>query len=57
MTRGAARFPAIVIALAAAATLAGCQTASDMLEGKKVDYKSAGSLPPSWSATGCSAGS
>jgi outer membrane protein assembly factor BamC len=25
---------------------AGCQTTTDILEGKKVDYKSAGSLPP-----------
>ncbi|MBI2752952.1 MAG: outer membrane protein assembly factor BamC [Betaproteobacteria bacterium] len=34
-------------ALAAAAlALGGCSTATDILEGKKVDYKSAGSLPP-----------
>ena len=34
------------LALIAAATLAGCNTASTLLEGKKVDYKSAGQLPP-----------
>ena len=28
-----------------AATLAGCTMSSDLLEGKKVDYKSAGQLP------------
>jgi outer membrane protein assembly factor BamC len=26
--------------------LAGCQTASDFLEGRKIDYKSAGTVPP-----------
>ena len=31
---------------AAALALGGCSTATDILEGKKVDYKSAGSLPP-----------
>ena len=31
---------------AVALALGGCSTATDILEGKKVDYKSAGSLPP-----------
>jgi len=30
----------------AALALAACSTATDLLEGKKIDYKSAGSLPP-----------
>lgn len=34
------------LALAAGLALAGCSTTTDLLEGKKVDYKSAGSLPP-----------
>jgi len=46
MTRMGARFPAVVFALAAAAGLAGCETTTNLLEGKKVDYKSAGQLPP-----------
>ena len=29
----------------AAVTLAGCTMSSDILEGKKIDYKSAGTLP------------
>ncbi len=33
-------------AIAAAALLGACQTATELLEGKKVDYKSAGQLPP-----------
>jgi len=33
------------LTLAAAAALAGCTISSDMLEGKKIDYKSAGTLP------------
>ncbi|HLX81078.1 MAG TPA: outer membrane protein assembly factor BamC [Burkholderiales bacterium] len=33
------------VALAALASLGACSTASDLLEGKKVDYKSAGQLP------------
>jgi outer membrane protein assembly factor BamC len=33
------------LTLAAAAALAGCTISSDMLEGKKIDYKSAGQLP------------
>ena len=33
-------------ALLLAAVLAGCSTATSLLEGKKVDYKSAGQLPP-----------
>ncbi len=37
------RFPVFV---AAAFALGACSTATDLLEGKKVDYKSAGSLPP-----------
>lgn len=35
-----------LLAVAAALALAGCTWSSDMLEGKKIDYKSAGSLPP-----------
>ncbi len=38
------RFPAAA-ALAAAALLAACSTANDLLQGKKVDYQSAKSLP------------
>jgi outer membrane protein assembly factor BamC len=37
---------AAVAALAAAAALGACSSASELLEGKKVDYKSAGQLPP-----------
>jgi outer membrane protein assembly factor BamC len=37
---------AIAAAVAIALAAGGCKTASDLLEGKKVDYKSAGSLPP-----------
>jgi outer membrane protein assembly factor BamC len=36
---------ALALALAALG-LAGCKTASELLEGQKIDYKSAGSLPP-----------
>ncbi|MGH8704481.1 MAG: outer membrane protein assembly factor BamC [Burkholderiales bacterium] len=36
----------LAAALAAGVLLGGCQTASDLLEGKKVDYRSAGQLPP-----------
>ena len=38
----------VIFGLAAvcAGLLAGCQTAQSMLEGNKVDYKSAGTLPP-----------
>lgn len=39
----AIRFALCAVALAA---LTGCQTASDLLEGRKVDYKSAGTVPP-----------
>jgi outer membrane protein assembly factor BamC len=46
MSHGTARTAAIAAALAAAALLGACQTTTDMLEGKKVDYKSAGQLPP-----------
>lgn len=46
MTRASACFPSVAVALAVAALLAGCQSTTDLLEGKKVDYKSAGSLPP-----------
>ena len=35
----------IPLGLLAAASLAACTISSDMLEGKKVDYKSAGQLP------------
>ena len=37
---------AAAAALAAAALLAACSTASTLLEGKPVDYKSASTLPP-----------
>ena len=37
---------AVALAACLLASLAGCKTASDLLEGQKVDYKSAGSLPP-----------
>ncbi len=33
-------------AIAALVAMGGCSTATDILDGKKVDYKSAGSLPP-----------
>jgi len=36
---------AALLAVAVAA-LAACQTATDLLEGQKIDYKSSGSLPP-----------
>ncbi len=36
----------LAVLAAATALLGGCQTASEILEGKKVDYKSAGQLPP-----------
>jgi outer membrane protein assembly factor BamC len=36
----------LALSIAAALALAGCTWSSDMLEGKKIDYKSAGSLPP-----------
>ena len=35
-----------VLAMVLAAMLGGCSTASSLLEGKKIDYKSAGQLPP-----------
>jgi outer membrane protein assembly factor BamC len=41
-----ARSRRLIALAAAAALLGGCQTASSLLEGKKVDYKSAGQLPP-----------
>jgi outer membrane protein assembly factor BamC len=34
------------LALALAAVLGGCSTASNLLEAKRIDYKSAGQLPP-----------
>jgi outer membrane protein assembly factor BamC len=37
---------ALIAAAVAVAGLGGCSTASSLLEGKKVDYKSAGQLPP-----------
>jgi outer membrane protein assembly factor BamC len=43
MKRAQRALPAL---LAVAAVLAGCSTASSILEGKKIDYKSAGQLPP-----------
>lgn len=36
----------VAASVAIALVAGGCKTASDLLEGKKVDYKSAGSLPP-----------
>lgn len=39
------RFVSLVVAIAAAASMAGCGSTS-FLEGKKIDYKSAGKLPP-----------
>jgi outer membrane protein assembly factor BamC len=39
-----AALPALV--LVTAVSLAGCKTANELLEGPKLDYKSAGSLPP-----------
>jgi outer membrane protein assembly factor BamC len=40
------RYRQLFLGAAAALALAGCTWSSDMLEGKKIDYKSAGSLPP-----------
>lgn len=40
------RHAATLVSLALAGVLAGCGGATTILEGKKVDYKSAGSLPP-----------
>jgi outer membrane protein assembly factor BamC len=34
------------LAVAAAVSLGACSTTTDLLEGRKIDYKSAGSLPP-----------
>ncbi|HEV8094211.1 MAG TPA: outer membrane protein assembly factor BamC [Burkholderiales bacterium] len=36
----------VAASVAIALVAGGCKTATDILEGKKVDYKSAGSLPP-----------
>jgi len=36
----------VALIAGAALALAACSTATDLLEGKKIDYKSAGSLPP-----------
>ena len=36
----------VAASVAIALVAGGCKTATDLLEGKKVDYKSAGSLPP-----------
>ena len=36
----------VAVSVAIAFVAVGCKTATDLLEGKKVDYKSAGSLPP-----------
>ena len=38
-------FSRVALAAALAAALGGCGTTTDLLEGKKVDYKSAGQLP------------
>jgi outer membrane protein assembly factor BamC len=40
------RYRQLFLVAAAALALGGCTWSSDMLEGKKIDYKSAGSLPP-----------
>jgi outer membrane protein assembly factor BamC len=36
----------VAASVAIAVVAGGCKTATDLLEGKKIDYKSAGSLPP-----------
>ena len=36
----------VAASVAIALVAGGCKTATDLLEGKKIDYKSAGSLPP-----------
>jgi len=36
----------LALACAAGVALAGCKTANELLEGPKIDYKSAGQLPP-----------
>ena len=49
MTKGCARCGGrsrIALALSAAVLLGACSTAQELLEAKKVDYKSAGQLPP-----------
>ena len=40
------RLASLAACVAIAVATGGCQTATDILEGKKVDYKSATSLPP-----------
>jgi outer membrane protein assembly factor BamC len=40
------RLPTLAACVAIALAASGCQTTTELLEGKKVDYKSAGSLPP-----------
>ena len=40
------RRASLALAIAAVAALGGCSTATDILEGRRVDYKSAGALPP-----------
>ena len=40
------RLPTLAACVAIALAASGCQTTTEILEGKKVDYKSAGSLPP-----------
>jgi outer membrane protein assembly factor BamC len=40
------RLPILAACAAIALASGGCKTTTDILEGKKVDYKSAGSLPP-----------
>jgi outer membrane protein assembly factor BamC len=44
--RQAGRIAACAAAAAAALALGGCQTAAEFFEGRKVDYKSAGTIPP-----------
>jgi outer membrane protein assembly factor BamC len=39
------RIPRAALCMALAAVLGACQTASELMEGKKVDYKSAGQVP------------
>ena len=46
MTRQGPATRASLALIVAAVVLAGCSTASEILEAKKVDYKSSGTLPP-----------
>ena len=46
LRRSAASHGFVASAVFAALVLGGCSTATSLLEGKKIDYKSAGQLPP-----------